>query len=315
VSIEALLSRADGTDHEVQSDRLHAAVAEDELLWIDVVDASQAEVDTLHEALQLRDDVMEALRTERPALGARVLEAAVEAVVIALDGDQAPARLQVIVGDNFVITRHDGRLAFLDDHRARIQDQREVGRLSPAVFLAEVLNWQLDTFFTAADALEGEIDRLDEAALRSDRDLLGRLVRMRGRIASLRRVLTPQRDVYAELARPDFLPERHGTAATEIAALLDRHQRALEACANAREMLIGTFDVHMTRTAQRTNDVMRVLTLASVVLLPAVVIAGVMGMNFKVGFFDNPDSFWVVVGVMVVLAATTIILARWRRWL
>jgi Mg2+ and Co2+ transporter CorA len=52
-----------------------------------------------------------------------------------------------------------------------------------------------------------------------------------------------------------------------------------------------------------------------VVLLPAVVIAGVMGMNFKVGFFDNPDSFWVVVGVMVVLAVTTIILARWRRWL
>ena len=80
-------------------------------------------------------------------------------------------------------------------------------------------------------------------------------------------------------------------------------------------MLIGTFDVHMTRTAQRTNDVMRVLTLASVVLLPAVVVAGVMGMNFKVGFFDDPDSFWIVVGVMIVLAITTIVVARWRRWL
>jgi Mg2+ and Co2+ transporter CorA len=52
-----------------------------------------------------------------------------------------------------------------------------------------------------------------------------------------------------------------------------------------------------------------------VVLLPAVVIAGVMGMNFKVPIFDNPAFFWVVIGVMLALAATTILVARWRRWL
>ena len=63
-------------------------------------------------------------------------------------------------------------------------------------------------------------------------------------------------------------------------------------------MLIGTFDVHMTRTAQRTNDTMRLLTLASVMLLPSVVLAGVMGMNFKVGLFEDPNLFWVVIGIM-----------------
>ena len=52
-------------------------------------------------------------------------------------------------------------------------------------------------------------------------------------------------------------------------------------------MLIGTFDVHMTRTAQRTNDIVRVLTWTSVILLPAVVLAGIMGMNFKVPLFDQ----------------------------
>jgi Mg2+ and Co2+ transporter CorA len=80
-------------------------------------------------------------------------------------------------------------------------------------------------------------------------------------------------------------------------------------------MLIGTFDVHMTRTAQRTNDTMRVLTLASVVLLPSIVLAGVMGMNFRVGLFDNPNLFWVVVGLMAAMAVVTIGFARWRRWL
>lgn len=80
-------------------------------------------------------------------------------------------------------------------------------------------------------------------------------------------------------------------------------------------MLIGTFDVHMTRTAQRTNDTMKVLTLASVVLLPSVVVAGIMGMNFKVPIFDNSVLFFGVIGFMILMAVVTLVVARWRGWL
>jgi magnesium transporter len=89
----------------------------------------------------------------------------------------------------------------------------------------------------------------------------------------------------------------------------------MEAIAHARDMLLGTFDVHMTRTAQRTNDIMRLLTLASVVLLPSVVLAGVMGMNFRVDLFENPGLFWVVIGLMGLMALSTLVWARWRGWL
>jgi magnesium transporter len=138
---------------------------------------------------------------------------------------------------------------------------------------------------------------------------------MRRRIARVRRVLAAHNEVAAELSRPDFLPEsaRHGLDA--LVAVGKRLARAADAVSNAREMLIGTFDVHMTRTAQRTNDTMRVLTLASVILLPSVVLAGIMGMNFKVGPFEDPNLFWVVIGVMLAMAAVTIGVARWRRWL
>ena len=317
MSIEALLSRSDGTDVTVDAEHLSGRIGEDELLWVDVVAAEEGDTAVLQRQLGLTDAAVEALSTQPDRVRARVLEGAVEVVAVAVDveHDDEPDPLQILLGDGFVITRHATPLAFLDEHRARIQDQREVGRLSAAEFLAELLNWQLDTFFAGADLLEREVDRLDDAALRSDRDLLARLVAMRRRIAGFRRLLIPHRDLYAELARPDFLPEGHRAAADELAHLVDRFERATDAFANAREMLIGTFDVHMTRTAQRTNDVMRLLTLASVVLLPAVVIAGVMGMNFKVPIFDNPAFFWVVIGLMLALAATTILVARWRRWL
>ena len=71
----------------------------------------------------------------------------------------------------------------------------------------------------------------------------------------------------------------------------------------------------MGRTAQDANDTMKVLTLLSAVLLPGVVLAGVMGMNFKLSFFDAAENFWIVIGAMVAFGAAILGVARWRGWL
>jgi magnesium transporter len=71
----------------------------------------------------------------------------------------------------------------------------------------------------------------------------------------------------------------------------------------------------MGRVSQRANDVMRTLTLLSAVLLPAIVLAGVMGMNFKLEFFDATGNFWLVIVGMAALALAIVLVARRRRWL
>ena len=227
------------------------------------------------------------------------------------------AALRLLVGRGWIVTHHAEEMPFLADRRDTIRDDRPVGRLSPIEFLVSVLDWQIDTFFTAAEELEAQVDKLDDAALGdgTDRDLLQRLVRMRRRIARVRRILGPHREIFAELSRPAFLPDLTDGEREALAAVAMRLDRASEAIANTREMLIGTFDVHMTRTAQRTNDIMRILTLASVILLPSVVLAGVMGMNFKVGLFDEPNFFWAVIATMALMALGTVGIARWRGWL
>jgi magnesium transporter len=96
--------------------------------------------------------------------------------------------------------------------------------------------------------------------------------------------------------------------------LIDRLESAMDAVEGLREGLIGTFDIHMSRVSQRANDVMRTLTLLSAVLLPAVVLAGIMGMNFKLDFFDTTTNFWLVIVAMVLLAVTILGVARARGW-
>ena len=318
MSVEALLSSADGRDTRVDLQSWRTLrIASDQLLWIDLEAPTEPELDEVAEALKLSTRAAASLHGTAERTGAVVHDDAVEVAILTL-GDEPeadPTLLEILVGEGWLVTRHARAIPFLAAYRERIQDQREIGRLQSVDLLVAILDAWVDTFFAAAEALEREVDELDDAALRTDRDLLARLVRMRRRIARERRLLSPHREVIAEIARPDFFPERFSRGAEGIAGIVARLDRAADAFTMARDMLIGTFDVHMTRTAQRTNDVMRVLTLASVILLPAVVIAGVMGMNFKAPIFDNPDLFYVVVGVMVTLAVGTLIFARWKRWL
>lgn len=318
MSISAVFFRGDGSDDEVDlaAEGL-LSVAKDELLWVDASSLEGDELATVRRALSLTDRVVAALEARPKGPDATVLEGAVEVVVRAL-ADGAPGdatTVQVLVGDQWIITHHPEPVPYLEERRETLRDDRPVGRLSSVQFLVSLLDWHVDSFFRAAVELEAEVDQLDDAALRTEHDLLTRLVEMRRRIARVRRILVPHREIFAEIARPSFLPDLDPAERDSLAGVASRLDRAGEAITNTREMLIGTFDVHMTRTAQRTNDIMRVLTLASVVLLPSVVLAGVMGMNFKVWIFDNPNLYWVVVGVMAAMAVATLGVARWRRWL
>lgn len=318
MSIEAILWHSDGRDEEVDlGDSRRRRLSKDQLLWVDCDSADDEERENVSTALGLSDSAIEALRAELTAPDARVLEGAVEIVVLSPgDGKELePVPLQILMGREWIITRHDAPLEYLARHRERLRDERPIGLLKPVEFLVSVLDWHVDSFFEAADELERNVDQLDEAALRREDDLLQLLVAMRRRIARVRRIVGRHREVFAELVRPDFLADVDERQSRALAHEAERLIRASEAVAHVREMLIGTFDVHMTRTAQRTNDIMRVLTWTSVILLPGVVLAGIMGMNFKVSLFDNPNLFWVVIGFMLATAVVTLVVARWRRWL
>ena len=313
-----MLARADGRDELVDlATWTPRRIPRDELLWADLVDPGEDEIATVRRALQMSDEAAAALGSSAEHPDAGVLKGAIHVTVVTpgASPDDDPVHLQVLLGEEWVVTAHAAPIEFLEEHRARVRDEREVGLLTPVQFLVAVLDWSIDAFFRLAEMLEREVEVLDDAALGSDGDLLTRLVGMRRRIARVRRLVGSHRELFAELQRPDFMPGIEAGEAAALAAVAARLERALEAVGRAREMLIGTFDVHMTRTAQRTNDIMKVLTIASAILLPAGVIAGVMGMNFRIGFFDDPNMFWLVIVGMAAVALGTIGLARWRGWL
>ena len=318
MAVTSWLFDADGADEAVEVDEaVIRRLTDRRLLWVDVEGDGEAELRQGADTLGFETESVRALLNPigRPRLN--VLGEYFEIKVVALDDHDQPLELDLLAGRNWVATVHRATIPFLDELRDRLRPDTELGRLNAPSFLAALLDWQVGTYFASVQELERDIDRLDDRALREKEpeDVLRDLIRMRHRIGAVRRTLTPHREVFAALARPDFEVVASSESAAHFRALIDRLERAISAVENVRELLIGSFDILMTRTGQRTNDVMRILTIISVILLPASVLAGVMGMNFRLGLFDDNRVFWVVIGVMVAIAVVVLLAARRRRWI
>jgi magnesium transporter len=154
-----------------------------------------------------------------------------------------------------------------------------------------------------------------EGSLERPEDALAELVGLRKEVGRLRRALVSHRQIFLALTRPELAGMSSNASAERFAELRGRLEDAVQAARDSRESVVGSFDVLLAHTGYRTNEIMKVLTLASVLLLPGALVAGVLGMNFRVGFFDHAGLFWVVVAVILAIAVATLVAARLRRWI
>jgi Mg2+ and Co2+ transporter CorA len=313
---------ADRHDRELEVDEaLEGKVGNRQLLWMDVEGRPEAQLGSaIFDRLRLRPLTRGLL--ERNSGGAHIaLHGEYLHVRVATAADHDPSEgaswLDVIAAGNLVLTWHEDPVAILNDLDDRIEADATIGQLDAAAFTASAVDAAVTGYFKAVDEIEEVVDRLDTVALAGDpdRDLLTDLVDVRRRISRLRRVLSSQREVFAAFGTPDFRAVV-GDDAEAFGGVASRFESALQSVENSRELLLGSFEVFMTRTAQRTNDTMKVLTLVTVLLLPGALIAGLLGMNVEVPLSkDSPLSFWLVVIAIALLACAVLVMARTRRWI
>jgi Mg2+ and Co2+ transporter CorA len=327
VPLRATLYDADGGDSEAElRPGIVDGLGERQLLWIDVDGRDDDAIARLVEIFGLPDETAKVLASDRVVAQLLRYPERVHLRLVAMQPNDShgapdngvaafgPISIDIIVAQNVVITGHQGQVVAFDHFLDHIRGDSALGALNAADFLTVLVDSVLGVYLELVERIERRIDTLDEVALRaSEADkFLREVVVLRRHVATLRRGLAPHRWAFSALARPDFELEGLGKPWPGI---MDRLEKAVDSVENARELLMGAFDVYMATSAQRTNDVMKALTILSAILLPAVVLAGVMGMNFKIGFFDNPGNFWLAVGAMVTLAVVVLGVSRWRGWI
>ncbi len=319
MTLRAVLYDANGEDRELDlgTDTI-PKINRDRLLWIDLDERDAADLARAAAAVGLETEGLRRLsREDRRSRLLRLPDRIVLTLGAIDPADEQVHRheLDIVVGANHVITVHDGPLVPIDTFREELGQEDELGRLDAVPFTAGLIDSIFGAFFRQIESIERDIDALDELAVKAERDdpFLARVLTLRRRIARLRRILAPNREALLPLERPDF--ELRSDLGPVWPGIIQRLERAIDGLENARELLVGSFDLYLGRASQRTNDVMKVLTLLSAIALPGVVVAGVMGMNFPSPIFNDPNNFTIVLVAMVVFALAILGAARWRRWI
>jgi len=197
-------------------------------------------------------------------------------------------QVSLFLGDHHVITLQEEQGHDVFDHvRERLRSGRGFARKMGADYLAyALLDATVDQIFPVLESVGDSIESVEEELLeRPTRGPLKKLYEAKRLLLHLRRAAWPHREIFNTLIRDDT-----GLICRETQIFLrdcyDHTTQIIDIIESYRDLTAGLMDLYLSSLGFRTNEIMRVLTVVSVMFIPLTFLAGVYGMNF------NTDDKW-----------------------
>jgi magnesium transporter len=228
---------------------------------------------------------------------------------------QMPAfsTLDVFAGKDFLITIVEPECPATSEALERAR--RDGDDSHPARLLYLILDTIVDRYFPAIDYFDERIDALEDSVFdRPSPAILGEVFAIKRELIDLRRVLVNTRDVCLHLQRDanTLIDAEHQLYVRDT---YDHVVRLLDSVETQRDLLNNTLDIYLSSVSNRTNEVMKVLTVLGTIALPAIAISGIYGMNLKgLPFEQSPHGALFVSLSMIAFTALLLYVFRRMRW-
>jgi len=304
---------------DLQPDQLFAALREkDALIWVDLDGDDTGDYQPLlgdvfqFHALAIEDALVD---SHGPKLDdwteyAYIVLHAVDFDTNLLDVDTH--EVDFFLGPNYLVTHHTEPVRAIERVRRACQrDERHLTR-GPDYLLYEIADGIVSDFMPCVDALDEEIDRVeDEIFDRPTSGVLNRLFTLKRAVIHLRRILSPQREVLNRLARDDYqvIDDKERVY---FRGAYDQLVRLYDINESLRDLVSGTLDTYLSVVSNRLNEIMKVLTIVTVMGLPLTFFTGFFGMNFFGATYEVPAPMHGV--VLFIIALTLMIGAPLVMW-
>jgi magnesium transporter len=286
--------------------------------WIDVVDATDEELDTLADRYGLSKRTFDEAhrRAARPTMH-RFED---HVYVVAFSGSLC--ELDIYLGPSWLITVRG------DDPKGRQWDPQpvidvlerhaETTSTSGQIF-ATLLDELIDGYFDTTDVLEDKLEEIEGHIFgeedHTEQSLQHDLFELRRELLELRRAVVPLREVLSAILRRE-VQWIDGDALVTCRDAFDKLLRAVDLVDEQRELVGNAVDAHLAVMSNQMNLVMKKLTAWGSIVFGATLIAGIYGMNFQ----HMPELGWrlgypMALGMMVVLSFVLYRMFRRRDWL
>jgi len=231
-------------------------------------------------------------------------------------------QVSLILGHNHVISFQETIGDIFDSVRERIRQGKGIIReMGPDYLLYNLLDALVDGYFVILEKMGERLEGLEEEAIKNpEPHLLQRIHHVKNQMGLLRRSVWPLREVVGGLAR-SASPLVTPAARPFFRDVYDHTIQVIETMETYRDMVSGLLDVYLSSVSNRTNEIMKVVTIFAAIFIPLTFITGVYGMNFNTSSpFNMPELTWrygypFVWGLMIATVVLMLALFKRKKWL
>jgi magnesium transporter len=225
--------------------------------------------------------------------------------------------IDMFISSRYIVSIHDEPMKSVGEVRAVLEgDANSLLGRGTDILLYTLLDHIVDHYQPILDYLEEALSELEDEALENPRsEVLGRIAQKKRELLNLRRVVGPQREIVAMFSRGE-VPFVRESVRVYFRDVQDHLVRTVEMIELYRDLVMGARDLYLSSISNYLNQIMKTLTIISVIGLPLTVITGFFGMNFEaIPGLHSKAGFWGAVTVMGVAVTLMLYFFRKKRWL
>ena len=293
------------------------------LIWVDMAQPTKVDEDVLLNVFHFHPLTVEDCRENRHYPKVEEFSSYLYLIVHGVRADTSPdhfntIELDAFLGANYVITYHHDEFRSIENVRKLIHTSPIVCQRGAAFLLHQILDQIVDYYSPVLDDFDERIDQLEADIFglkRPNNTILADIMDLKRGVLRLRRISAKQREVLLRMSRGEF-PLIDQQILPFFRDVHDHIVRVTDLAESYRDLIGGSLEAYLSVVSNRMNEIMKVLTIFSAIMLPLTFIAGVYGMNFdNMPELHSRYGYYTVWSIMIVVAVGMLFFFWKRGWI
>ena len=296
---------------------------ESAVIWVDMESPTEADEQVLLDVFDFHPLTVEDCRENRHYPKVEEFDGYLYFIVHGVRADTSPERFNTIeldgfLGANYVITYHHDYFRSIANVKQLLRTTPVACQRGASFLLHQILDQVVDYYSPVLDDFDDRIDRVEQDIFmlkQPNNKILSEIMELKRSVLRLRRISVKQMDILLRMSRGEF-PLISEEMRPFYRDVYDHLVRVVDLSESYRDLISGSMEAYLSVVSNRLNEIMKVLTIFSAIMLPLTFIAGVYGMNFdnmpelhsKYGYYAT----WVI---MIVVAVAMLFFFKRREWI
>ena len=293
------------------------------VIWVDMESPTEEDERVLLDVFKFHPLTVEDCRENRHYPKIEEFEDYIYFIVHGVRAETSPERFNTIeldgfLGPNYVITYHHDMFRSINNVKQLLHTTPVACQRGPAFLLHQILDQVVDFYSPVLDDFDDRIDRLEDDIFKlkqPNNEILSEIMDLKRSVLRLRRISVKQMDVLHLMSRGEFslITEEMRPFYRDVH---DHLVRVVDLAESYRDLISGSLEAYLSVVSNRLNEIMKVLTIFSAIMLPLTFIAGVYGMNFEnMPELHSRYGYYTVWAIMLAVAIGMLLFFRRRGWI